>query len=151
VAEAARLFVAVGRRAPMREMSEVRAVENRGLEGCAHGRPGSARQILLVEEETLVELGLAPGMVRENVTTRGIRLGDVTSGQRLRIGEALLEASGPCEPCARMDEIRMGLQDELQGRRGILCRVVGGALIRRGDAIVLMETAAATRGSGGAT
>jgi MOSC domain-containing protein YiiM len=36
-----------------------------------------------------------------------------------------------------MDEIRMGLQQELLGQRGMLCRVVEGGRIQRGDTIEL--------------
>jgi MOSC domain-containing protein YiiM len=34
-----------------------------------------------------------------------------------------------------MDEIRMGLQEELRGQRGWLCKVNVGGRIRRGDRI----------------
>ena len=37
----------------------------------------------------------------------------------------------------RMDEIRMGLQDELRGQRGWLCRVIEAGTIRRGDPVVV--------------
>lgn len=127
----------------MLEQAEVNAVANQGFEGCVHGRPGSRRQVLLVESETLEELGLRPGISRENITTEGIRLGELGSGQRLRVGETVLEVTVPCEPCDRMDAIRPGLRDQLQGRRGILCRVIESGLIRRGDALAVMEAAAA--------
>jgi MOSC domain-containing protein YiiM len=139
VGEVARLFVAAARRTPMQERIEVRAIANRGLEGCVHGRPGSRRQILLIEGETLRELGLLPGMARENLTTEGIRLAELTSGRLLRVGEAVLEVTVPCEPCKHMDAIRQGLKDELQGRRGIMCRVIESGLIRRGDALEVIE------------
>ena len=140
--EVARLFVAAARRSPMLERIEVQAIANRGFEGCVHGRPGSRRQVLLVEGETLRELGLPPGVVRENITTEGIRLGELESGRRLRVGGAVLEVTVPCEPCDHMDAIRPGLKDELQGRRGILCRVIESGLIRRGDALEVIELAA---------
>jgi MOSC domain-containing protein YiiM len=143
VGEVARLFVAPARRHPMFEQAEVLAVANQGFQGCVHGRPGSRRQVLLIEGETLDELGLRPGMARENITTGGVRLGELGSGQRLRVGEALLEVTVPCEPCDHMDAVRPGLRDELMGRRGILCRVIEGGLIRRGDALEVMEAAAA--------
>jgi MOSC domain-containing protein YiiM len=142
VGEAARLFVAPARRRPMLEQIEVQAVANRGFEGCAHGRPGSRRQVLLIEGETLRELGLAPGMVRENITAEGIRLDELESGRRLRVGGAVLEVTVPCEPCDHMDAIRLGLRDELLGRRGVLCRVIESGLIRRGDALEVIELAA---------
>jgi MOSC domain-containing protein YiiM len=117
----------------MREFDEVVAVEDKGFKDCIHGRRGSSRQVLLMDVETLEDFGIAPGLVRENITTRGLVLGNLSLGQRLRVGEALLEVTKPCEPCHLMDEIRQGLQDEIRGRRGLLCRVVEGGRIRRGD------------------
>jgi len=43
-----------------------------------------------------------------------------------------------------MDEIRMGLQEELRGQRGWLCRVVVAGKIRKGDRIEVMEAAVGT-------
>ena len=147
--EAARLFVATARRKPMREVERVLAIRDRGFDGCVHGRPGSRRQVLLVEAETLEEFGLAPGIIRENITRRGRCLGTLAAGQRLRVGEATLEVTVACEPCERMDEIRMGLQQDLELRRGMLCRVVEGGWIERSDSIELMECTEKMQTSGG--
>jgi MOSC domain-containing protein YiiM len=119
---------------PMEEVVQVRAIKDSGFEGCAHARPGG-RQVLVVDRETLEALGLTPGMVRENLTSEGLNVNSLKAGQRLKAGEALLEVSGPCTPCGLMDEIRTGLRKEIRGRRGTLCRVVAGGIIRRGDAI----------------
>ena len=119
----------------MEELSEVRAVGDRGFEGCAHGRPGSKRQVLLVDCETLEAMDLQPGTIRENITTDGLNVNSLQVGQLLRIGEARLEVSAVCTPCDRMEAIRPGLRKELWGRRGMLCRVLGGGMIRRGDPI----------------
>jgi MOSC domain-containing protein YiiM len=125
----------------MREFDEVFAVENKGFRDCIHGRTGSARQVLLMDLETLEEFGLTPGRVRENITTRGVALGALSLGQRLRAGEVLLEVTKPCEPCHQMDEIRQGLQDAIRGRRGLLCRVVEPGRIRRGDRVEIENIA----------
>src|SRR2546426_3552032 len=45
------------------------------------------RSVLLMEAETLEELGLRPGVVKENITTRGLALRGLKVGQRLRVGE----------------------------------------------------------------
>lgn len=135
----AHLFVAVVHRQPMREMEEVLAVVERGLAGCAHGRPRSRRQVLLMDLETLEQMGIPAGAVKENVTTRGLAVQGLKGGQRVRVGEALLQVAAPCEPCWRMDEIRQGLQQELRGRRGVLCRVIEGGRIRRGDRIEALD------------
>jgi MOSC domain-containing protein YiiM len=43
-----------------------------------------------------------------------------------------------CDPCERMEEIRTVLQDELEGRRGMLARVVKTGEIAVGDEIRLV-------------
>ena len=149
MSEVTHLFVATASRRPMQEVEGVVAAADRGFEGCRHSRPGSRRQVLLVESETLESFGLAPGQVKENITTRGVRLNDLAAGQRLGLGQSVLEVTGPCQPCSRMDEIRMGLQQELHGQRGILCRVVEGGRIRRGDAIQMAPAAVAAPKIGG--
>lgn len=124
---------------------EIAAVENRGFEGCAHARPGGKRQVLLMDIETLEELGIAPGAVKENITTRGIDIRSIRAGERLRVGEVLLEMTYRCDPCERMNEIRPGLKDELLGRRGMLFRVVEGGKVRVGDSIQKVEYAGVAR------
>jgi hypothetical protein len=44
----------------MEELPEVRAVSDAGFEDCAHARPGSKRQVLLVDRETLEAIELQP-------------------------------------------------------------------------------------------
>lgn len=144
--EVLHLFQAIAHGEPVRECEEVSAVENRGFQDCVHGRPGSRRQVLLMDFETLQDLGISPGRVKENITTRGIGLGGLVAGQRLRAGEALLEVTVPCTPCSHMDEIREGLQEALRGRRGVLCRVLEAGRIRQGDPIEMIPQQAAARG-----
>jgi MOSC domain-containing protein YiiM len=119
----------------MRETNEVRAVANSGLEGCAHVRPGGKRQVLLMDHETLDALGLAAGILRENITTEGLPVNELDPGEKLRIGKTLLEVTMSCTPCAQMEKIRGGLRQELRGRRGVLCRVLRGGTLRQGDEI----------------
>lgn len=144
MAEALHLFQCLGHGQPMQEFEEVFAVEDKGFKGCIHGRRGSSRQVLLLESETLEEFGIPAGKARENITTRGIVLSVLAQGQRLRMGEALLEVTKPCTPCHQMDEIRDGLQQALRGRRGTLCRVVEGGRIRRGDRLAVENPDATT-------
>lgn len=99
--------------------------------------------MLLMDAETLEKLDVAPGAVKENITIRGLDFQTLAPGQRVRVGESLLEITIPCDPCPRMDEIRMGLQETLRGQRGWLCRVVTGGKIRQGDAVEIVATSAA--------
>ncbi len=136
------IFRELVHRFPSQELDEARLVLDKGVEGCIHGRSGSKRQVLVMDSETLEQLGIPAGAVKENITTLGLDLRPTVAGDQLRIGEAILEVTGPCNPCGRMDEIRIGLQEALQGQRGVLCRVILEGTIRRGDAIELVPAAA---------
>jgi MOSC domain-containing protein YiiM len=129
------LFRAPKRRLPMEELQDVHAVTDKGFEGCVHARTGGPRQVLLVDRETLNAMDLLPGILRENITTEGMNVNGLPLGQTLRIGEVRLQVSAVCTPCDLMERIRPGLRKELYRRRGMLCRVIEGGTIRRGDAI----------------
>ena len=133
------LQLSVGRRQPMEVVDSAIFKAGEGIEGDRHATSGLNRrdhQVLLIDRETLEALGLDPGIVKENVTTSEIDLASLTEGQRLRLGlEAIVEISKPCGPCSRMDEIRPGLQQELEGRRGMLGFVVQGGTVGVGDQI----------------
>jgi MOSC domain-containing protein YiiM len=128
----------------MEELSETSAVTNSGFLGCAHARPGGKRQVLLVDRETLEAMNLQPGIIRENITTDGLNVNGLKAGEQLRIGGARLEVSAVCTPCDQLEKVRTGLRKEMWGRRGMLCRVIEGGTIRRGDSIERVSSASAT-------
>ena len=89
-----------------------------GIEGDKHAVATSDRQVLLADQEALDEVGVEPGTIKENLTVEGLHVMGLPVGTRVRFGDsAVLEIMKVCEPCFRMDEIRMGLKDELVGRR----------------------------------
>lgn len=125
-----------GSRRPMQPVNPARLIQDFGLEEDRHARAGSERQLLLIEEETLQAMNLRIGEVKENLTTRGLDLTGLENGSILQIGsEVRLRITKPCLPCSRMDEIRPGLQRELDGRRGMLATVESGGSISVGDPI----------------
>ena len=131
--------VCPGHRQPMQPVAEAITLVGRGLAGDAHNRERGARQVLLQDVETLEAFGLPPGSIKENITTRGLPINRLPEGQRLQIGATvILQLTGVCEPCHRMDEIRPGLQTALEGRRGMLARVIQGGPIRQNDPIRLL-------------
>ena len=148
------LYLSKESRQPVTPVQEAAAISDLGLDGDRHARKGSARQVLVMDAETLASLDLTPGEIKENVTVEGLDLSSVTAGQVFFIGdEVTLEATGPCEPCSRMDEIRPGLRTELDGRRGIVTMVLNGGTLRVGDAVrvepskeAFLEEAARTSG-----
>lgn len=135
MAKVAYLFRAPKKRLPMESLERASVMADKGLEGCVHGRPASKRQLLLVDRETLDAMDLRPGSIRENITTEGINVNGLPLGQRLRVGQALLEVTAVCTPCDQLEKVRPGLRREIYGRRGMLCRVLEGGDVQVGDAI----------------
>jgi MOSC domain-containing protein YiiM len=76
--------------------------------------------------------------VKENFTVRGADVMRWPVGQRLQIGDAEFEISMVCDPCELMEEIRPGLQAELEGKRGMLAKVLKTGRVRRGDEVHLV-------------
>jgi MOSC domain-containing protein YiiM len=116
----------------------VRAVADHGLEGCAHARPGGKRQVLFAASEHLEDVGVEPGRIRENFTVAGSDVQAWPIGQRVRVGSAVFEITMVCDPCERMEAIRPGLRRELEGKRGMLARVVEQGDVAIGDAVELI-------------
>src|SRR2546426_12735376 len=111
-----------------------------GIEGDKHAVATSDRQGLLADQEALDEVGVEPGTIKENLTVEGLHVMGLAVGTRGRVGDSAgLEIMKVCEPCFRMDEIRMGVKDELVGRRGMVARVVNGGSIAVGDRLTLEE------------
>jgi MOSC domain-containing protein YiiM len=134
------LQICPGYREPMTPVESARAVENLGLEGDRHAKGDSKRQVLLIEAETLEKLDLHVGDVKENITTRGIALMGLPLGTRLCVGQAVLEITGECHPCSRMEALRPGLLQELGGQRGMLARVAQSGTINVGDTIFIQAS-----------
>jgi MOSC domain-containing protein YiiM len=129
-----------GHRQPMRPVPTANLISGLGIEGDKHAVSTSDRQVLLADQEALDEVGVEPGMIKENLTVEGLHVMGLPPGTRVRLGEsAVLEITDVCEPCFRMDEIRMGLKSELVGRRGMVARVVNGGSIAVGDRITIEE------------
>jgi MOSC domain-containing protein YiiM len=121
------------RRAAMEPLERAVVLED-GIEGCAHRRPNK-RSVLFVSAEDLEAVGVEPGTIKENFTVRGAEVMNWPLGQRVGIGEAEFEIAMVCDPCHLMEEIRPGLQAELEGRRGMLACVVRTGEVSVGDAV----------------
>ena len=118
----------------MRLVESVEAIADFGLRDDANAGRGK-RQILIIERELLDEFQLPIGDVRENITVQGIRLAGMAAGTRVRVGQALLEATLDCAPCQFIEDKRPGLREAMKGKRGTLFRVVEGGEIRVSDKI----------------
>lgn len=130
------LHIARVKETPSDPVREATAISGRGLEGDRSCKAGNPRQVLVMDQETLGKLRLKPGQIKENITTTGIDLSQAQAGQVFFIGDQVtMEIVGPCEPCGKMDAIRPGLRQRLDGRRGMLAMVINGGPIKVGDPI----------------
>ena len=130
------LHIARVKETPSDPVQEAAAISGMGLEGDRSCKANNPRQVLVMDKETLDELDLKPGMIKENITTTGLDLSQAEVGQVFFMGhQVTMEIVGPCEPCGKMDAIRTGLRGDLDGRRGMLAVVLNGGPIKVGDAI----------------
>ncbi len=145
-----RLLVREARRGRVLDLTEAEAVEGRGLRGdhiAERERPlsgaGAARQVTLIQAEHLPVVAalagldsLDAGVLRRNLVVSGVNVLALRE-RRFRVGEAVLEGTGPCHPCSRMEEeLGEGGYNAVRGHGGITARVVKGGVIRVGDAVV---------------
>ena len=132
------LHIARVKGTPSDPVQEATAISGLGLEGDRSAYEGNTRQVLFVDKEILDGAGLVPGQVKENITVTGMNVSQVQPDQMFTIGDNVtLEAVGDCEACGKMDAIRMGLMDEIQGKRGMLAKVINGGSIKVGDSVTV--------------
>ncbi|MDJ0776778.1 MAG: MOSC domain-containing protein [Gammaproteobacteria bacterium] len=122
---------------------EVRAVVDRGLDGDRFaGRSGNPRQVTLIQAEHLAVVAaclqrerIEPALLRRNLVVAGLNL-LALKDRRFRVGEALLEFSGACHPCSKMETaLGAGGYNALRGHGGITARVLESGIIRVGDSV----------------
>jgi len=89
------------------------------------------------------ELGrpLAPGTFGENLTVAGLASGELAVGDRLRLGEVVLEVTAPRIPCvtlaARMGDPAFVKRFRAAERPGAYCRVLREGPVAAGEAVTL--------------
>jgi MOSC domain-containing protein YiiM len=143
----------------------IRLLAGEGVEGDAHcgatvkhrsrwrrdATQPNLRQAHLLHAELFAELAekgfaVTPGLMGENVTTRGIDLLDLPAGAVVRLGaEAAVRITGLRNPCYQLDELQPGLMaacldkqgGELVRKAGVMAVVLVGGEVRAGDAIVV--------------
>ncbi len=114
-----------------------------GIDNDAHAGDWH-RQISLLANESIDVMRmkldtLRPGDFAENITTQGIDLSQVRIGQRLRMGQAVLEITQIGKECHRGCEIREAVGDCIMPREGIFAKVINAGSVKKGDPVVLME------------
>ena len=156
-------LAAIARRAkpfaPMEEMDHCNVGAD-GVDGdwrSVHAEEDRAVVLLFEDQwrEVCEELGqpLPWTTRRGNFLVRGMP-NPGASLQRIRVGAKLvLEVTGICDPCSRMDRACEGLRRALEtrGRGGLTCRVIDGGPVAVGDSVAVAGSSTETNGgkSGG--
>jgi MOSC domain-containing protein YiiM len=126
-------------------------ISREGLEGDAicdskhHGGPDQAVYVYGGADYAWWSAALgyevAPGTFGENLTISGLESAPFSIGDRLHVGEVILEVTAPRLPCNTL-AARMGKADFIQRyieaeRPGFYCRVIQEGTVRAGDAVSL--------------
>ena len=131
------------RDAAMTELDEVKINCASGLEGDRFsGRADSPRQVTLIQQEHLAVIAacvgrsaIDPALLRRNIVVSGINL-LALKDKRFRIGDALLEFSGACHPCSKMERaLGAGGYNAMRGHGGITARVIEAGRVHIGDSL----------------
>ena len=130
------------RRAAIDERISAVAKADSGLVGdrATQGRH-SHRQLTLITTTDLEVLArslgrkVEPAELRRNLLMEGSP--SWKKGLQYRLGDVLLEVTGPCEPCGRMREV-LGQNGYLamRGHGGVTARILRGGLVQLGQSLL---------------
>lgn len=121
------------------DVGEGLLLEELGIEGDAHAG-FMHRQVSLIAIEdirTMMEKlpDLVPGSFAENLTTEGFDLSSLKVGDRLRVGETILEVSQIGKECHTKCEVFRKTGDCIMPKKGIFTRVIKGGKVKTGDTV----------------
>ena len=136
-----------GRKQAMVALESVEAITQKGLASDHFsGSAGSKRQVTLIQQEHLDAIAsfmhlkiVSPEMLRRNLVIKGINL-LALKDKMFWVGEALLEYTGECHPCSRMEEtLGNGGYNAVRGHGGITARIIKAGNISLEDVIRVAE------------
>ena len=131
------------RRGPVRAVAEAELSVQDGLAGDRYSGSTGTRQVTLIQAEHLAAIGAyagqgaaTPERLRRNLVVAGLNLLAVRDG-RLAVGAAVLEITGLCHPCSRMEEeLGPGGYNAVRGHGGLTARVVRAGRVAVGDPVL---------------
>ena len=131
---------------PLTVLASAEVDPEEGLVGDRYRGASKKRQVTLIQAEHLTAVGkilgsgpVDPLLTRRNVVVSGINL-LAFKDQQFQIGaEVILEMTGICHPCSRMEQnLGPGGYNALRGHSGINATVIRGGTIQVGDPVRLI-------------
>ncbi len=115
-----------------------------GILGDHYQGKSGKRQLTLIQSEHLIAVAsmlnippIDPILLRRNIVVSGINLLSLYN-QQFSIGKTILEGTGYCHPCSRMEKnLGLGGYNAMRGHGGITARVLSGGEISLGDEVAL--------------
>lgn len=134
------------RKTPLISVESARVTAASGLEGDHFNSKSTKRQVTLIQGEHMDGVAsmlgkneISPVDTRRNLVVRGINLLALRN-RKFRIGEVVLEGTGYCHPCSRMEEnLGEGGYNAMRGHGGITTKVINEGEIKIGDTIELLS------------
>ncbi len=129
-------------------LDSVKVSLEKGLDGDRFdGKAGGKRQVTLIQKEHLAVIGsilgqdaVDPVLLRRNIVVQGINLVSLKR-QLFAIGDAVLQGTGACAPCSRMEEaLGAGGYNAMRGHGGLTATVVQAGTIKVGDEVKFRPT-----------
>jgi MOSC domain-containing protein YiiM len=126
----------------MVEAARAFATAGKGLDGDRYASGSGKRGITLIQAEHLPAIAslagwasVPPALLRRNLVVSGLPI-MALKGRRFRIGEVVLEGTGDCDPCSRMEQaLGAGGYNAMRGHGGLCARILEGGWLARGDAV----------------
>lgn len=133
------------KRMPLESVQIAQLDPEAGLLGDHYSGSSGKRQLTLIQGEHLRAVAqmlhreeIDPAQTRRNVVVEGVNL-LALQGQRVQIGEAVIEVTGLCHPCSRMEEtFGPGGYNAMRGHGGLTARVVQPGAIKLNDEVRLL-------------
>jgi len=128
------------RRQPLKQIDQA-VLTSDGIEG-DHYQSGGKRSVTLIQHEHLAVIAsllgqpsVNPADLMRNLVVSGINLLGLRNRQ-FRIGAAVLEGTGLCAPCSRMEEIfGIGGYTAVRGHGGITAKIIEPGSVAVGDTV----------------
>nr|WP_293834625.1 MOSC domain-containing protein [uncultured Arsenicibacter sp.] len=134
------------RRGAIREMEAIDVTTEKGIIGDHYSGTSGKRHVTLIQAEHLPVIAsyidmehVTPDLLRRNIMVSGLNL-LALKDHKIRIGEeVILQITGACHPCSRMEQnLGPGGYNAVRGHGGLTARVLQSGTIRVGDPVVVL-------------